>query len=116
MDNIAKIISSTADKAYLALKENSVLGDPVTVDSTMIIPVYQLSFGFGGGGFDKNGEKNSDSLAAGAGAGVTKKPVSYIVIKDGELSITNAEEPSKPSLIEKIFKFASDRRKKNDKQ
>ncbi len=103
MNKITDIISTTADKANSALKENSVLGDPITVDGTMIIPVYKLSFGFGGGGFDGTNSKNSDSVAGGAGAGVTKKPVSYITIRDGEISVLSAEDSSKKDFISKIF-------------
>lgn len=103
MNKIADIISTAADKASIALKENSVLGDPITVDGTMIIPVYKLSFGFGGGGFDGTNTKNSDSVAGGAGAGVTKKPVSYITIQNGEISILSADDSTKQDFISKAL-------------
>ena len=104
-NNISNIINSTADKAQYALKENSVMGDPITIDGTMIIPVYKLSFGFGGGGFDGIKAKNSDAVAGGAGAGVTKKPVSYITIKDGNISVLSAEDDSKHDFISKIIEL-----------
>ena len=104
-NNISNIINSTADKAHYALKENSVMGDPITIDGTMIIPVYKLSFGFGGGGFDGISAKNSDAVAGGAGAGVTKKPVSYITVKDGKISVLSAEDPSKQNFISKIIEL-----------
>ncbi len=101
-NKISDIISVTADKAEAALKENSVMGDPITVDGTMIIPVYKLSFGFGGGGIDSINSKNANALAGGAGAGVTKKPVSYITIKDGEISILS-EDNQDSSFVSKIL-------------
>lgn len=102
-NNISNIINSTADKAQSALKDNSVFGDHITIDNTMIIPVYKLSFGFGGGGFDGVSAKNKDAVAGGAGAGVTKKPVSYITVKDGEISVLAAEDPTKQDLITKVL-------------
>lgn len=102
-NNISNIINSTADKAEIALKNNSVMGEPITVDGAVIIPVYKLSFGFGGGGFDGMNSKNTDAVAGGAGAGVTKKPVSYITVKDGEISVLSAEDPGKQDLITKVL-------------
>ena len=104
-NNISNIINSTADKAQYALRENSIMGDPITIDGTMIIPVYKLSFGFGGGGFDGINAKNSDAVAGGAGAGVTKKPVSYITVKDGKISVLSAEDDSKQDFISKIIEL-----------
>ena len=105
MNNIADIINITADKAHYALKENSVLGDPITVDGIMIIPVYKVSYGFGGGGFDGIGSKKPDAIAAGAGAGVTKKPISYITIQDGKISVLSAEETSNNGIFSKALEL-----------
>ncbi len=104
-NNISDIIGATADKAQSALKNNSIFGDAITVDDTTIIPVYKLSFGFAGGGFDGIGSKNSDSVAGAAGAGITKKPVSYLIIKDGEISVLSADEETKPDWFAKILGF-----------
>ena len=103
-NKISEIISTAADKAEVALKENSVLGDPITADGTMIIPVYKLSFGFGGGGFDSTGSK--ENVAGGAGAGVTKKPVAYITVANGSVSVLSAEAQS-DSLFSKILSTIS---------
>ncbi|MBE6729168.1 MAG: sporulation protein YtfJ [Ruminococcaceae bacterium] len=113
MDNkISEIIGTAADKAIYALKENSVFGDPITVDGAMIIPVFSLSFGFGGGAFDGADKKKDDSVAGGAGAGVTKKPVSYIVVKDGEVSVLSAGDSEKNGIVDKVFQFIKYRGKK----
>jgi uncharacterized spore protein YtfJ len=104
-NSISNIISVTADKAEAALKENSVFGEPITVDGTTIVPVYKLSFGFAGGGFDGISAKKEDSVAGAAGAGITKKPVSYLIIKDGEISVLSADEETKPDWFTKILGF-----------
>ncbi len=102
-NNISEIINSTADKAQLALKSNSVFGDSITIDDTVIIPVYKVSFGFGGGGFDGMSAKNKDAVAGGAGAGVSKKPVSYITVKDGNISVLSAQDDNNRDFISKIL-------------
>lgn len=102
-NNISNLINSTADKAQIALKENSVFGTPITLDGTTVIPVYKLSFGFGGGGFDGMSSKNADALAGGAGAGVTKLPVSYLTVKNGEISVLAADDIEKQDFISKIL-------------
>lgn len=102
-NNISEIITSTADKAQLALKNNSVFGDSITIDDTVIIPVYKVSFGFGGGGFDGMSAKNKDAVAGGAGAGVSKKPVSYITVKDGNISVLSAQDDNNQDFISKIL-------------
>lgn len=104
-NNISDIIGATADKAQSALKNNSIFGDAITVDGTTIVPVYKLSFGFAGGGFDGVSAKKEDSVAGAAGAGITKKPVSYLIIKDGEISVLSADEETKPDWFTKILGF-----------
>ena len=106
-NNITEIIGATADKAQSALKNNSIFGEPITIDNTTIIPVYKLSFGFAGGGFDVISAKNNDSVAGAAGAGVTKKPVSYLIMKDGEISVLSADEETKPDWFTKILGFVN---------
>ncbi|MBR2043010.1 MAG: hypothetical protein IJ946_01580 [Clostridia bacterium] len=102
-NSISNIITATADKAEGALKENSVFGEPITVDGATIIPVYKLSFGFGGGAFDGMNSKNKASVAGGAGAGVTKLPISFVTIKEGEISVLSAEDPNKQSFISTVL-------------
>lgn len=114
-NNISDIIGATADKAQSALKNNSIFGDAITVDGTTIIPVYKLSFGFAGGGFDGISAKNNDAVAGAAGAGITKKPVSYLILKDGEISVLSADEETKPDWFTKILGFINAQlEKKND--
>lgn len=103
---ISEIIGAAADKAEVALKENSVFGDPITIDDTVIVPVFSLSFGFGGGAFDGVSNKNDASLVGGAAAGVTKKPVAYLTLKDGEVTLLG-EAQKNDGFISKILSFAS---------
>jgi uncharacterized spore protein YtfJ len=92
---LENLISSAADKASAALKETTVLGEPTTTEGVTIIPVFKASYGFAGGGYEKQIKRNDPTLSSGAGAGVTKQPVAYITIKDGEISFININDKSK---------------------
>ncbi len=92
---LENLIIGAADKASNALKEAQVLGEAVNTDGITIIPVYKTSYGFGGGGFEKQQKHSEPTLSGGAGAGVTKQPVAYITIKDGVTSFININDKSK---------------------
>lgn len=92
---LENLIIGAADKANGALREAQVLGEAVNADGITIIPVYKTSYGFGGGGFEKQQKHSDPMLSGGAGAGVTKNPVAYITIKDGQMSFININDKSK---------------------
>ncbi|MCR5214216.1 MAG: sporulation protein [Eubacterium sp.] len=69
------------------LTSKSVVGDPIKVGDTTIIPLCDVNFGVGAGAF---GGKRSDS--AGGGMGGKLSPTAIIVIKDGYSQIINVNE------------------------
>ncbi|MBU2701009.1 sporulation protein YtfJ [Sporomusaceae bacterium BoRhaA] len=64
---------------------NTIVGDAVeTVDGTVIIPISRVTFGFaaGGGDYEPEEKLQSDALhsfGGGSGAGVSVKPVGFLV-------------------------------------
>lgn len=64
---------------------NTIVGDPVeTPDGTVIIPISRVTFGFAAGGGDFEQEDIIDkqpgnSFGGGSGAGVSVKPVGFLV-------------------------------------
>jgi sporulation protein YtfJ len=72
---------------------NTVIGDPVeTPDGTVIIPVSRVACGFaaGGGEFDLTGENDGKeegipAFGGGSGAGVSVKPVGFLVVGNGQV-------------------------------
>lgn len=63
---------------------NTIVGDPVeTPDGTVIIPISRVTFGFaaGGGDFEPGEveEQPSNSFGGGSGAGVSVRPVGFLV-------------------------------------
>ena len=64
---------------------NTIVGDAVeTPDGTVIIPISRVSFGFAAGGSNSEPEENDlpqtvNSFGGGSGAGVSVKPVGFLV-------------------------------------
>lgn len=63
---------------------NTIVGDAVeTPDGTVILPISRVTFGFaaGGGDFepDETAEQQGNSFGGGSGAGVSVRPVGFLV-------------------------------------
>ena len=64
---------------------NTIIGDAVeTADGTVIIPISRVSFGFAAGGSDAEPKEHQEnqthhSFGGGSGAGVSVKPVGFLV-------------------------------------
>lgn len=64
---------------------NTIVGDAVeTADGTVIIPISRVAFGFAAGGSNSEPEESkreqvADSFGGGSGAGVSVKPVGFLV-------------------------------------
>ncbi len=76
---------------------NTVVGDPVeTPDGNVIIPISRVACGFGAGGgeFDygsgekeQGGESQMPGFGGGSGAGVSVKPVGFLVAGNGQVRL-----------------------------
>ena len=94
------------------------------VDVNTIIGESKVSFGFASGGSDLPTQA-AEKFAGGAGAGVTVKPVAFIVItRDGDVKLMELgnSKPSAiegvidaiPNVVEKIKGFIGDKKKKDE--
>lgn len=87
--------------AMASIKEmvdvNTVVGDAVeTNDGTVIIPVSQVGCGFaaGGGEYELNNNNNNGKempFAGGSGAGVSVKPVGFLVVRMNDVRLISVE-------------------------
>ena len=98
---------------------NTIVGDPVTTpDGTVIIPISTVSFGFGAGGSEFKGTKETPAAEApmfggGCGGGASVKPVAFMIVGNGAIKLLpatpNASSAEKlASLIPEIFDKAND--------
>ena len=83
----------------------TVVGDAVTVNDTIIVPLVDVSFGVGAGAFA--GDK-SNNAAGGLGAKLT--PSAVLVIQDGQIRLVNVKNQDTvtkildmvPDVVDKI--------------
>ena len=120
---ISDLMTETMSKIKEMVDVNTIIGNPiVAADGTPVIPVSNVSVGFGEGGreFASQHAASGSPLAfgGGSGAGVTVSPVCFLVIgKDGSANILgiNAQASDTvdrlvemiPGAINKVSNFVS---------
>jgi len=87
MEDIEKLVQTTLGEIEKVLNTKTVVGEPITVEGTTIIPLISIGFGFGAGSGSGKGEIKQTSEGIGGGAtagGAGVKPIAVLIIdKDG---------------------------------
>jgi len=100
MDNhpIENLMRSTMESIKDMIDVNTIVGDPVkSFDGTTIIPISKVCFGFASGGSEFNNINIADSTSkypfgGGSGAGVTVKPVAFLVVKNDSIRLLSVDQ------------------------
>ena len=124
---LENLMRSTMENLRDMIDVNTVIGDIVeTSDGTSIIPISKVSFVFASGGSEfgehvavRNGDENYP-FGGGSGAGVSVKPIAFLIVKDGMVRLQPVDYDttvdrivdSIPQFVELIKNFFND---KNDK-
>ncbi len=93
-ENILKVLEFTADKTLAIAGAQGVAGEPIVIGDVTVIPISSVSCGFAGGGTDLPSKQNSDAVMAGAGAKVSKTPLSFLAISGGEVQLLRVPQES----------------------
>ncbi len=109
---IGELMENTMSKIRELVDVNTIVGAPITTaDGITLIPVSKVSFGFAAGGSDfqtKNGRDGKpDPFGGGSGAGVKIEPVSFLVIRDGNVRVLSANADAQNS-VEKLIDSVPD--------
>ncbi|MBQ8359361.1 MAG: sporulation protein YtfJ, partial [Oscillospiraceae bacterium] len=107
------------------LDANSVVGQPITMEGVIIIPISKLSVCLGGGGSDfvsKHPNNKENPFGVGVGAGVKVTPVAFLIIKEGNVRMIPVPVPANttvdrivemiPDTLEKIASFIDSKMEK----
>jgi len=134
MDNhpIENLMKSTMENIKDMIDVNTVVGEPVTAyDGTVIIPISKVTFGFASGGSEFENTKDNDKTAkhpfgGGSGAGISIKPVGFLVVRGDSIRMLPVGESNTydkivdtiPQIIDKFKDMFTDRqdKKKCDKK
>lgn len=85
--NIKGIMDTTMEKIRAMVDSDTIIGDPIVLDGTTIIPVSKVAFGLATGGSDFAGKGNNTMFGGGGGAGVSITPVAFIVVKGQDVKM-----------------------------
>ena len=124
---IEGMLGVSMEKIREMVDVNTVVGDPITTPDGLatVIPVSRVSFGFGSGGSDIPSKSEKEFFGGGAGAGVTIRPVGFLVIKDGDVKLLQMEENNKgvgsilesvPGAVSKLMHFLKDKKAAKSKE
>jgi len=84
------------DRLVAGLKVDAVVGQPLTVQDTVIVPFAKINFGLGGGG--------GGTVAFGGGMGGKTVPLGVLIIEGENVKVELfPEEEKKPSLLQELL-------------
>lgn len=97
---VENLMRSTMENLRDMIDVNTVIGDAVeTGDGAYIIPISKVSFGFASGGSEFTQKDAIETIkdsnypfGGGSGAGVTVKPVAFLVVKDGSVRLLPVDQ------------------------
>lgn len=86
MQNVEDLLKTSMGEIERMLNTKTVVGEPITIEGSTLIPLVSVGFGFGAGGGSgtmKSGDAGEGSgMGTGGGGGV--KPIALVIIdKDG---------------------------------
>lgn len=87
------------------LKSKTVIGDPITVGDSTLIPIINVSFGLGSGSGDGVGEKGIKGVGGGAGLGARISPSAILLISGGKTELIPI---TKLSGLQKLVEMVPD--------
>jgi uncharacterized spore protein YtfJ len=86
MEDVEKLVKTTLGEIEKVLDAKTVVGEPITIEGTTLIPLMSVGFGFAAGGGSGKGETKeaTEGGGSGSGGGAGVRPIAIIVIdKDG---------------------------------
>ncbi len=103
--SISENINNIFEKLENFIKTKTVVGEPLTVGETTLIPFIDISFGLGTGGGGGTDEKGSQGTGGGAGTGARMAPSAVLVIKGDQVQLLPIK---KAGSLEKLIEMVPD--------
>jgi len=99
VEDIENMVKTTLSQIEKVLSSKTVVGEPITVGETTLIPLLSMGFGFGAGGPGSNDPAKMAGGGTGGAGGM--KPIAIIVVDKDGVRI----EPIKSSVAAAIEKL-----------
>lgn len=121
---IEGLLGVSMEKIREMLDVNTIIGEPINIDNgVVIIPISKVTVGFGSGGSDFPSKREKELFGGGAGAGISLKPVAFLVVSGSDVKLLQMSEGGNttdhiinavPEVVDKISSFFS--KKKDDSE
>jgi uncharacterized spore protein YtfJ len=101
MEDIGSLFDKTVGEIERMLNTKTVVGEPIKIENTTLIPLISVGFGFGVGGGEGTEPQKGSGQGGGTGGGGGVKPVALVIVDDNEVRV----EPIKSgtaSVLEKV--------------
>lgn len=103
-------IGTIFDKLENFLKTKTVVGEPITIGETILVPFINISFGLGSGGGTGNDDKGMGGSGGGGGTGARISPTAVLVIQGDKVELLPIKKSGGldklmdmvPGIIEKV--------------
>ena len=86
MEVVESLTKTTLGEIEKVLSTKTVVGEPIVIQDTTLIPLISVGFGFGAGGGEGKGEtkQKGEGTGGGTGGGAWVKPIAVVIIdKEG---------------------------------
>ncbi len=113
-NNVVDILKGVVGELKEVARTETVIGEPVTVGDRTVIPVVKISFGFGAGGGQKEGDKTGE-FGGGGGGGAKIEPTAFIIMDEDGVRILPAAKGKWEGVIDAIPGLAKKFAKWKDK-
>jgi len=123
MEEVEKLVKTTLGEIEKVLGARTVVGEPITVEGTTLIPLLSVGFGFGAAGGSGKGEAKAtgEGTGGGTGGGGGVRPIAIIVIdksgariepiKGGMSSAIESLGEKIPDMVARIVEKREERKK-----
>ena len=93
-------MQTTMDNVKSMLKVDTVVGEPIyTPDGITLVPISQISVGFGGGGVEFSPKRAGERpYGSGNATGVKIDPMGFLVNKEGTVRMINITPPASTTV------------------
>ena len=85
--NFSENINSIYEKLEKFLKTETVVGEPIQIGDTTLVPFINVSFGLGTGGGIGNDNRGNNGDGSGGGVGARISPTAVLVIKGDKVEM-----------------------------
>lgn len=108
-------VGVSMEKIRSMVDANTMVGEPIQCgDGVIVIPVSKIAVGFASGGSDLPTRTSKEYFAGGAGAGMSVKPVGFLVVQNDTVRMIPITESSGlggsivemiPTVMDKVSSF-----------